>query len=104
MCEDDDLYMEEWDAMTDEQQDAELERSMLEHEAWYNGLTLRQQVRIQTRSAMRFIMENRARLRNPDLCTIPYVVGLWREGVRRNQRRLVKIRIWRTTGTYPGEA
>ncbi len=77
---------------------------MRKSESWYNNLTHKQQVRVQTRSAMRFIMENRARLRKPDLCTIPFVVGLWKNGIRRNQRRLVKIRIWRSTGVYPGEA
>lgn len=100
---DDDVAMEEWMAMTEQQQDAALDREMDEYNRWYDRLTLRQKIRVDTRSAMRSIMENRRRLRTPELCTIEYVVGLWREGLRRSQIRLVKIRIWRSTGIYPGE-
>jgi arsenate reductase-like glutaredoxin family protein len=101
---DDDLAMEEWMAMTDEQQDAFLNREMKAHEDWYNALSTANKIRVDTRNALRRIMENRERLRRPELCTIDHVVGLWKEGIRRNQRRLVKIRIWRSTGIYPGEA
>lgn len=101
---DDDVAMEEWMAMTDAQQDAELNREMDKYNRWYDSLTLKQQIHVNTRNAMRSIMENRERLRKPELCTIEYVVGLWKEGIRRNQRRLVKIRSWRSTGIYPGEA
>lgn len=100
---DDDLAMEEWMSMTDAQQDAMLEREMIEFKRWYDSQPLEQQIRITIRSTLRRIIENRARLKRPELCTIEYVVGLWREGIRRNQRRLVKIRIWRATGVYPGE-
>lgn len=101
---DDDVAMEEWMAMSDEQQDAELNREIDKYNRWYDAMSIQQQIHYHARSALRSIMENRARLRNPDLCTIEYVVGMWREGIRRNQRRLVKIRAWRTTGIYPGEA
>lgn len=100
---DDDVAMEEWMAKTDAQQDAELQRAMDDHTRWWNSLTVKQQIAVDTRNALRRIMENRARLRRPELCTIEYVVGLWKDGVRRNQRRLVKIRTWRSTGIYPGE-
>lgn len=104
MC-DDDMDMDEWMNMTDDQQGVMLEREMRKHEQWYNSLTLKQQIKYQTCSAMYGIMENRKRLRNPELCTIEYVTNIWRSGIRRNQRRLLKIRIWRTTtGVYPGEA
>jgi hypothetical protein len=96
--------MAEWMGMTDAQQHAEIEREMSKYERWYDSLTLAQQVRVETRNALRRIRENRGRLRDPSLCTIEYAVGLWKEGIRRNQRRLVKIRIWRSTGVYPGEA
>ena len=101
---DDDVAMAEWMDMTEEQQEAEIDREVAKYERWYDGLTLAQQIRVETRSAMRRIMENRRRLRDPTLCTIEYVVGLWKGSIRRNQLRLVKIRIWRSTGVYPGEA
>ena len=97
---DDDVAMEEWLSLSDEQQDAILEREMIAYAKWWGSLT----PRIQARIVLRRIMENRARLRKPELCTIRYEVKLWKEGIRRNQRQLVKIRIWRSTGVYPGEA
>lgn len=101
---DEDEDWDDWLDMTDAEKDAALERSMNEHERWYKGLTREQQIAYHRRSALRMIRDNRRRLRTPSLCTIEYVVGLWREGVRRNQRRLLKIREWRRTGVYPGEA
>jgi hypothetical protein len=101
---DDDVAMEEWMAKTDAQQEAEIASEMDKYNRWFDSLTLDQQIRVERGAALRRIMENRARLRRPELCTIEYVVGLWKAGVRRNQRRLVKIRTWRSTGIYPGEA
>lgn len=101
---DDDVAMEEWMAKTDAQQEAEINREIDKYNRWYDSLTMQQQIRVDTNRAMRSIMENRRRLRDPKLCTIEYVVGLWKEGLRRNQRQLVKIRTWRSTGIYPGEA
>lgn len=101
---DDDVAMEEWMAKTDAQQEAEIASEMDKYNRWFDSLTLSQQIRVERGAALRRIMENRARLRRPELCTIEYVVGLWKDGVRRNQQRLVKIRAWRSTGIYPGEA
>jgi recombinational DNA repair protein RecT len=91
-------------AKTDAQQEAEINREMDKYDRWYNSLTVQQQIRVERGAALRRIMENRVRLRNPKLCTVEYIVGMWKDGVRRNQRRLVKIRAWRSTGIYPGEA
>jgi hypothetical protein len=101
---DDDDAMEEWMSLTDAQQDAALEREMNKWNRHYDAMSFERKIAYHRSSSLRAIMENRARLRKPELCTIEYVVGLWREGIRRNQRRLVKIRIWRATGIYPGEA
>ena len=101
---DDDVATEEWMALTEAQQDAQINREMAEYNSWYDSLSREQQTRVDTRSALRSIMENRRRLRTPSLCTIGYVVGLWKDGVRRGQKRLVKIRACRETGIYPGEA
>lgn len=100
----DDVAMEEWMSMTDAQQEAELAREMDKYNRWHDSLTLAQQILVARGSALRSIMENRRRLRTPELCTIEYVVGMWKDGIRRSQRRLVKIRTWRSTGIYPGEA
>lgn len=99
----DDLDMDDWMSLTEKQQDAILDREMDKYNRWYDRLPLKQKIRVDTRSAMRSILENRRRLQTPELCTIPYVVGLWRDGLRRGQLRLLKIRIWRSTGIYPGE-
>lgn len=101
---DDDEAMEKWMAMSEVEQDAEIAREMDKYNRWYDSLTFRQQIRVHTVRAMRSIKENRRRLRDPKLCTIEYVVGLWQDGIRRNQKNLVKIRVWRSTGVYPGEA
>jgi hypothetical protein len=100
----DDVAMEEWMAKTDAQQQTEIDREVDKYDRWYDSLTLSQQIQVERGAALRRIMENRARLRRPELCTIEYVVGLWNQGIRRNQMRLVKIRAWRSTGIYPGEA
>lgn len=100
---DDDGAVEEWMAMSDAEQDAALDREMAEYNRWRDSLSMAQQIDIDRRSALRRIMENRARLRRPELCTIEYVTNMWRDGIRRNQIRLVKIRTWRSTGVYPGE-
>lgn len=89
--------------MSDAQQDAIVEREMAEYNRWRDSLSMAQQIVIDRRNALRRIMENRARLKRPELCTIEYVANMWREGIRRNQIRLVKIRTWRSTGVYPGE-
>jgi hypothetical protein len=101
---DDDEAMERWMSMTEAQQDAELDCEMAKYNRWYDSLTVNQQIRVERGAALRRIMENRGRLRKPELCTIEYVVGMWKDGIRKNQLRLVKIRIWRATGVYPGEA
>jgi len=98
-----DLAFEELSGMSDAQVDAMLNREMAEFDRWYDGLLPDQRYAVDRRNALRRILQNRARLRRPELCTIEFVVGLWREGIRRNQRRLVKIRTERSTGIYPGQ-
>jgi hypothetical protein len=100
---DDDIDMDEWMKFSDEQMEAILAREVAQYNRLYDAMTLKQQITYETRSALRRIMENRIRLSNPTLCTIEYVTQMWRDGLRRNQRKLLKIRIWRQTGVYPGE-
>lgn len=102
--EDDDLDMEEWMKLSDAEHDSLIAIGMKKYNKWYDGLTLKQQIKYNTRKALQGIMENKIRLRTPELCRYEFAVIIWKEGVRRNQRRLVKIRAWRTTGIYPGEA
>jgi hypothetical protein len=72
---DDDVAMEEWMAKTDAQREAEINREMDKYDRWYNSLTVQQQIRVERGAALRRIMENRVRLRNPKLCTVEYIVG-----------------------------
>lgn len=100
---DDDLDMDEWMAMSDAERDAAEAREWRKYDNWRNSLTIEQEIRVDTRSALHSIMENRRRLRTPHLCTIPFITELWKEGIRRRQRQLVKLRIFRSTGARPGQ-
>lgn len=54
------------------------------------------------RPRRKLMMENRRRLLDPQLNTIPLVTQMWRDGIRRNQVRLLRLRAWRATGVEPG--
>lgn len=100
---DEELDMEEFMKLTDEEGEAACEREMKKYNDWFASLSRDQQVRYLRHRALKTILENRNRLKNPDLCIIPYVVELWKDGVRRGQRNLLKVRHFRATGIYPGE-
>ena len=101
---DDDLDWEEWMAMSDAQQDAFLNRQREEYTRRLRSMTIPQQVAHHRHFVLQLIKDNRRRLRDPNLNTIEIINNLWRDGIRRGQIRLVKLRIWRETGVYPGKA
>ena len=111
MSDDFDLEMEDYLSMTPAEQeaedrrlDAEFDNMMRERSAMLARMTVPQRVAFHRDSWLRIIRENRARLRNPNLNHISAFDDIWRGGIRRGQVELVKLRIWRATGTYPGEA
>jgi hypothetical protein len=79
--------------------DAELEESS----HIFERLPIRTQVAHYRRRALHSIKENRRRLRDPQLNTIDIITKMWRDGVRREQVRLLKLRAWRSTGVEPGK-
>lgn len=101
---DDDVAMEEWLKLSEEQQEAQVAREMAEHNRWFDNLPHGEQIKVLIRSNLRGIKENRVRLSKPELCTIPFIVDLWRKGIRDAQVRLLKLRAYRSTGIYPGDA
>lgn len=85
-------------------EEVRLNRELEENGRRLAALPIAEQVAFYRWKALTSITENRERLRRPELNTIEFVSNLWREGIRRNQVRLLKLRTWRATGVYPGEA
>jgi hypothetical protein len=111
MDDDFDIEMDRYLAMTpaerlaeDARIEAEIGNRMREREAWLDSLPIGRQVAYLRGSWLRNIRENRRRLRDPKLCRIPFVKELWHDHIRGAQLALVKLRVWRATGVYPGEA
>lgn len=105
-----DIAMERYLAMTPAEQvaedarlDAEISNLMRERESWLDSLPLARRVAYFRRSWLRNIRENRRRLRTPELCQMEIIAQMWRDSIRAGQLALVKLRVWRSTGTYPGE-
>jgi hypothetical protein len=97
-----DLLME----MTDAElaaEEAALDREIEEQERRIASWPIARQVAYHRGASLRIICDNRRRLRDPALNTIPFITERWRESMRRSQRYLVKLRIWRATGAFPGE-
>jgi hypothetical protein len=109
---DDDLTdADDWMDMTDAElaaaerrQDAELDNLMREHCARLDAMTLPQRVAYHRGSWLRIIRANRRRLADLKLARVDVINEILREGIRKGRRELLKLRIWRETGTYPGEA
>lgn len=93
---DDALDMDDWMAMSDSEQEAEVQRSMGEYAKWYDALSVADQQHVRIRSALRLAVRWR-RLRR-DLH-----VEIASEYLKKSQMRLLKLRAWRQTGIYPGE-
>lgn len=93
---DDDVEMERWMALTDEQQDAEVERAMAEYFAWLDRMSLAEQYANHRRSAVERQRKWRRLIRDHGL-------GDWAtEHVTHTQIYMVKLRAWRSTGIWPG--
>lgn len=89
--EDDDLDWDEWMAMTDDQQEAVLDRAWRAYDEWCRRTPLRVRQRRHIRDALARCVRVRG------LGAPPFIL-------KRMQISLVKARLWRQTGIYPGEA
>ncbi len=98
---DDDEFEEQFEEfcrMTEEQVEAVLQREMAEYARWWDGLTPLRRYRIGRRGALRSCRNWRKLVRQG------WCVELFTEYLRDGQKRLLKLRIERATGTYPGSA
>lgn len=103
----DDEEMDYWFNASEEEcrrEDARLDAMMAELDRNLSAMTIPQQVAHHRHFLLKDIMNNRRRIRDPNLNTIDVISRMWRDGLRRQQLRLVKLRSWRATGTYPGSA
>ena len=99
----DDLEWEAWLELTEEQQDAIVDREMAAYQRRLDAMTLRQQVAHHRDYVLESIRQNRHRLRDSTLHRIEIIDQIWRESIQHSQLRLLKLRIWRATGNYPGQ-
>jgi hypothetical protein len=95
----DEVDMEEWMAMSEEERDQELASVMRDHVEWWQTLTLAEQFAERRRRAVescagwrRLIQDN------------PNLAELFGENLRAVQKRLVALRFERRTDIAPGSA
>ena len=104
MCVDEDFDNAEFErffSLSEAEQDREEAAAIAQYNAWWDALTAKQQANHIHRRALEMCLKNRNRLKDPKLNTIPYVTGLWKQGLRSAQKRLLHVRIHRATGVWP---
>jgi hypothetical protein len=103
--EDDEDARWDWYMHASEEEIAAEERTLNakleESDRMFRRLPVERQIACLRRWALEDVMINRRRLRDPRLNTIDVVTQMWRDGIRRNQIKLVKLRAWRATGVEP---
>lgn len=98
----DDLEMDRFLSLTEEEQEAEFHREMAAYSRWYDSLSLSGQIAHCRNLALGNCRSARRLIR---LAHCPEAIRQHaRERVKAAQVRLLKIRIWRATGVRPGEA
>ena len=99
---DDDLDWDEWMDLSEAEQEAAVDREMAAYNRWYDSLTLAGQIAHSRRSTLSNCRSTRRLILHP-LC--PEIIRQdARERLKAAQVRLLKIRIWRATGSRPGSA
>ncbi len=94
---DDDIEMELWFEMTEAEQDAELAAAERRHNELWATLSLDQQYSILRTGAVRGCLQWRWMIRE-------HGFDFMRQYLKERQVSMVKLRHWRRTGIYPGEA
>ncbi len=92
----DDPEMDEWMELTEAQQEARLEASWRQYAEWRASLTPDQTYAIDRRRGLEGCLSVRGLMATG----LPFL----RDQLKERQIRLVKLREWRRTGIYPGEA
>jgi len=98
----DDAEWDRWMKLSDAEQEAELRRVEAEYDRWVNAMTPARWYAYQRRSWLD--IATRARLFLRARHGIEVLDEITRDRLRRAQRTLVKLRIFRTSGVWPGEA
>ena len=99
---DDALDWDEWMELSDAEQEAIVDREMAAYSRWYDGLTLAGQIAHCRRGTLDNCRSARRLIRLPHCPEI--IRRTSRESLKAAQVRLLKIRIWRATGSRPGSA
>ena len=99
---DDALDWDEWMGLSEAEQGAIVDREMAAYSRWYDGLTLAGQIAHCRRGALDNCLSARRLIRLPHCPEI--IQQDTRERLKAAQVRLLKIRIWRATGSRPGSA
>ena len=94
----DDPEMDEWLQLTAAQQDARVEASWRQYAEFRASLTPDQTYAVDRRHGVEGCLSIRKLMRQHDF--LAFMVG----DLKQRQIRLVKLREWRRTGIYPGEA
>lgn len=100
----DDTDLDRFMELSEEEATAEIEAAEREYAEFLDAMTPLQSYRYWRRFCLLSIMENRRRLRNPALCRVEIITQMWRDGIKRSQRSLLKYRHHFQTGVWPGQA
>lgn len=93
-----------WMTLSESEAEAEVAAADRDFQKFCNSMSPLQSYRFWRRYVLISIMENRRRLRDPRLARIAIVDQMFREGIKRSQRSLLKHRHHFQTGQWPGEA
>lgn len=109
MDDDFELEMERYLARTPAEQAAEdikieakITNCMNERQAWLDSLPLGKRVGYLAGCWLSNIRDNRRRLADPRLWHCEAIDEIWRKGIRHAQIELLRLRVYRSTGSWPG--
>lgn len=92
---DDDTAWDEWNKLTDEEQEAVLALDLAKYCKWVGSMPFARRIAYSRGFTLKSCLRWRRLAKE-----FPFM----REYLRKAQVRLLKLRIWRATGQYPGEA
>lgn len=95
----DDPEMDDWLALTDEQQDAELATAERRYNEFIDSMSLLEQYRYLRRSAVEGAIRTRRLMADH-----PFMINVMRDQLKLRQIGMVKLRHWHRTGVYPPDA
>lgn len=95
---DDDIDMDEWMQLSEQDQQTIIDREVAEHKRLLASLTFAQEIAHHRRGALESCMNWRKHIIRQ------YCPDLADNRLKAAQIRLLKLRTWRATGTYPGTA